>query len=760
MVVESDAAVLSAAARLRETFSGTAALGRFRSAVVTGLVSLVVVSVAFAGENAKPSELSALPSVQSSGLSTGRAVTLHDIFSTYDLGGMAGQGLKVSPNGKYVAFQMHRARLERNDYEAGWYVLDLGNPEKGPFFVAEAGDPLLFRGRDGTGINGAWVSTNPVWSPDSKWFAYRRMDGGSVQVWRTSVDGTVSEQLTHSPANVEAFWWTRDGEEIWFEVGATPEEKSAYLRSKWEHGIWVGDDNFDPSVATYVLRPYEVTSGRPRVRILDLRTGHTRHATETEIQRHFESNSVSLNPYVMRLDRSVRIPERPLSRGVTISSDRSRIGWLEAQVDAIRPNLRVHAKFNHREAICDVEECYGQIRQLWWSQDGRELIFSRREGVNGWRIVLYGWHVEKNVVRQIYVQEARHLSACSSTGHSLICFSDQPSNPRTLVSLQFADGSLKELYNPNPWFDQIHTGTAELLEWENKFEITTFGWLIKPPRYEQGRRYPLVIIQYRARDCFKGGTGYEYPAHLFAAEGFVVLCFDQPELQGLSATLTMDEYLQAAWDDYYQKRVILSSLESVIDLLDKRGLIDRTKIGITGLSSGADTISYALANSNYFTTAIVSSFGWSPTGYFFASAKERAIGSKLGFGRPGTADGRYWSGMSPGMQLQKIQTPLLIQVSDDEAPSAMFNYVMLHENGHPVDMYVFADEYHVKWHPNNRMATARRAVDWMRFWLKGERDADSTKVDEYARWQNMRDAQTVRAADATSAGDRCDGYKM
>ena len=102
--------------------------------------------------------------------------------------------------------------------------------------------------------------------------------------------------------------------------------------------------------------------------------------------------------------------------------------------------------------------------------------------------------------------------------------------------------------------------------------------------------------------------------------------------------------------------------------------------------------------------------------------------------------------MSPGLNASEVSAPILVQVSDDEVFNSMFNYVTLKEEGHAIDMYVFKDEYHIKWHPRNRKAVAIRAVDWMQFWLKGEEDPSPAKAEQYTLWRAMQDRRTaVRA---------------
>lgn len=703
------------------------------------------IAVSFLPATAIGSETSFLAQSHDAKASTGtRPVSVDDMITLRALGGMAGEGLSVSPDGKYVAFQMHQASLARNSYEVAWFVLDLAGEEK-PVYLGDAGNPLLFRSESGSRINGAWRSTDPVWSPDSKWIAYRRMDGDSVQLWRSGVDGSVQEQLTHNDARVDAFRWADDGTRIFFETGASLEQQTEFLASKAEGGFWVGDDYFNPRTMSYLLQDYELTGGRPKLRVLELPAKQERLASDAEARRHFGLNSVSPDAIFGGIRRASRMAGRPLSRELTVSSDGNRVAWLEAKVEAVYPRLQVWAKSGDLDTVqCEFKECVGRIERLWW-RDNREVVFLRREGADFGRQVIYGWDTVTDNVRRIYADTTRHLSACSSSGDLLVCFSDEPDRPRTIVSVEFIDGSVKEMFDPNPPFDRILVGAAERLEWRNSYGVESWGWVVKPVGYEEGKRYPLVIVQYLGYACFEGGTGAEYPAHLFAAAGFAVLCFDEPGMWDVYETMTLMEAQEIAWEDYYDKRVILASLEAAIEMLDGRGLIDPARVGITGLSSGSDTISFALSHTDRFSAAISSSGGWNPNSYYLSAGWVRTFNSKRGFGRPGSANDKYWSGMSLAANAERVNTPLLVLASDNEALYQMFQYVTLQELGKPIDMYVFPDEYHIKWHPQNRKSVAVRAVDWMRFWLRDEEDSHPAKAEQYARWRKMRETTDAPA---------------
>ena len=62
----------------------------------------------------------------------------------------------------------------------------------------------------------------------------------------------------------------------------------------------------------------------------------------------------------------------------------------------------------------------------------------------------------------------------------------------------------------------------------------------------------------------------------------------------------------------------------------------------------------------------------------------------------------------------------------------------LQYSGAPVEMHVFADEHHVKWHPVHRLAIYRRNLAWFDFWLRDKQSADPDLRGEMQRWRAMK----------------------
>src|SRR6185312_16314974 len=140
-----------------------------------------------------------------------QAIEPRDLLEVVDFSGPV-----VSPNGKLVAFRVEQASIERNTYDAFWYVQDVdgGVP---PHRIAGGGEVL----RDFVGDP---LSATVVWSPDNRWIYYRAMVDGKVDVWRAAVDGSGAEPMTHDAADVRDFALGKKGRVLRYSVGATREE--------------------------------------------------------------------------------------------------------------------------------------------------------------------------------------------------------------------------------------------------------------------------------------------------------------------------------------------------------------------------------------------------------------------------------------------------------------------------------------------------------------------------------------------------------
>jgi len=79
---------------------------------------------------------------------------------------------------------------------------------------------------------------------------------------------------------------------------------------------------------------------------------------------------------------------------------------------------------------------------------------------------------------------------------------------------------------------------------------------------------------------------------------------------------------------------------------------------------------------------------------------------------------------------------------DSEFIGNMALFTSLQELHKPVELYIYANELHIKNQPRHRYEIYQRNLDWFRFWLKGEKDVSPENREQFSRWENLRDAWT------------------
>jgi hypothetical protein len=115
-------------------------------------------------------------------------------------------------------------------------------------------------------------------------------------------------------------------------------------------------------------------------------------------------------------------------------------------------------------------------------------------------------------------------------------------------------------------------------------------------------------------------------------------------------------------------------------------------------------------------------------------------------GPPFGASLHVWLDEAPGFNLDKVSTPVRLEVHGDSYEGASVLGLWEWFSGlsrltKPVEYILLPDAAHILIKPWERMVSQQGAVDWFCFWLNGEEDPDPAKADQYARWRELRKLQ-------------------
>lgn len=405
-----------------------------------------------------------------------------------------------------------------------------------------------------------------------------------------------------------------------------------------------------------------------------------------------------------------------------------------------------------RTVTCAVAACADAVAALWWRDSGELLFLQGGTPENGGTTTLYRWRVDAEPTPVPLLATTDALLGCQRLARRLICARETATHPRVIVSLDPDTGRSTTIYDPNPQFARLRTGAVQRLRWRDPDGVAGYGDLVLPPRHRPGDRHPLVIVQYQSRGFLRGGTGDEYPIHALASRGFAVLSFNRVRPFASDAgARDINAFIRIGMTDFAERRRMLSAIETGIDRSIALGAVDPGRIGISGLSDGAATVAFALVNSARFRAAAMSSCCDDPsTVHFAAGLAYLDATTAWGYPGPGAGGAAFWRRYSLAANAERIDVPILLQLPDDEFRLGLETYVSLDRRQVPIEMHVFPDEYHVKWHPAHRLAIYERAIDWFDFWLNGREDPAPEKRDQYVRWRALA-ARARPAPPASSA---------
>jgi dipeptidyl aminopeptidase/acylaminoacyl peptidase len=395
---------------------------------------------------------------------------------------------------------------------------------------------------------------------------------------------------------------------------------------------------------------------------------------------------------------------------------------------------------------------------LFWNTNGDLLarvrrmdtitLFSRKDG--SWKNVA-SWHIPVELGSQI-----------ATDGKYLIGrFSDITTPPQVFV-YRLGDREVHVFAKLNPQFDNLTLGHPLEVHWKTSAGFDATGILLLPPNYMKGKRYPLVIHTKPFGSGFACSAG-DFPS--FAPQPIAnagIMYLGPGRLVPGEASHREEDYYPKGYPGYQayggiaEAAFAMDLWDSAVKTLDHQGFIDSSRVGIIGFSHTGWYTEFILSHSRlrYRAATVADNVQYSLGEYWLLhdSSTIKTFDNTYG-GPPYGSTLKNWLDYSISFNLDKIHTPLLMEemgegvpYSNAEAPpinlAISFEvFTGLSRLKKPVELYYYPNEDHTPEHPQARLATMQRNVDWYRFWLKDEQDPDPAKAEQYMRWRELRDLQ-------------------
>lgn len=376
-----------------------------------------------------------------------------------------------------------------------------------------------------------------------------------------------------------------------------------------------------------------------------------------------------------------------------------------------------------------------------------------------------GWQSHSSI--QLPFQKAPFYAQLASDGKTVVGDFQSTTTPPELYRFDIRSGTAKTFHVLNPEFASLDLAPVREVHWKTATGYPVTGLLLLPTHYDSSKRYPLVIATKFSRSGFAcDADAFHSPSFApqpIANAGMMYLMGFTPEDADPSAEKA---YYPSGYPGGVAEAAFYMDIwDSAVDSLVAQGLIDANKLGIIGFSRTGWHTEFILAHSKHrYRAATVSdniqyslSEYWLDFSHSFGPAFEDIYG-----GPPYGDTLKNWMKYSVSFNLQNFHTPVLMEsngfgVVPDRTtvPWAIAStaevFTGLTRLNKPVEMYFYPDEQHQPDHPQARLASEQRNVDWYRFWLLGaEREHHPEDPDLYNRWNHLK---ALAAADQRSIGD-------
>jgi dipeptidyl aminopeptidase/acylaminoacyl peptidase len=638
-----------------------------------------------------------------------RPISLLELFSMRHIGALA-----ISPDGNWVAFTSWQPDTATNGYRIELSVVGT-RPGSRPVRLGRIGSPR-FNLADTDGP----AHARPTWSPDSRFITYvMRPTRGTVaaqpQVFLWAREGGRPQQLTKHPREVLYAVWAPDGRSVLYSVLA-PRPDSALIAQRYSaRGFWMFDaSDYEPPVD-----PGQSSKVHP-------------------IYRRMGSIWSSFTP-AGALDNVVN----HLVEWWEPGSGRE---GLSGPYEIWTYDIRQHAERVGSAADDSLYHALISERDRSQSKGGR-LRFELRRADGGTpgapkeylgRSVMFAFDGVDTLARQVS-PGLDSYSGCSFAAERFACIRENPTMPPEVTAFDVDGTDHGILTDLNSGFRAFTFPGAQLVEWTDSLGNLGFGHLYLPDNYVASTKYPTILLPfYASRWEFPWARTNEYPIYLFTARGYAVLT---PDIQFYRIRKRRDH---AAW--FRMGSGNLATVVAAVRKLAALGVTDSTRVGIAGVSYGANTVNYVISHTTMFRAAAApSADAITVMGYYLLPQAVLEMQDYNMGGTPGGAGLAGYEEWALDLRAARVQTPLLFDAPESEYRQTLSTVIELRALKKPVEMVVFPEATHFKLHPRQILAAWELNLDWFDFWLRDVKDSAPEKVQQYARWERLRREWSDRA---------------
>ncbi len=653
-----------------------------------------------------------------------RALTVDDQF---EIKGVSDP--QISPDGQWVAYTISSTDLKKEESKSRiWMISTAG------------GEAIPMTDKDKS-------VSRPRWSPDGKYLAFLGSSGeDKTQVWTLFRKGGDAVPMTEIKQGVKSFEWSPDATQM---VLVVQDPKPEDLEKKEKEG----KDEKKTAPPWVITRKQIKTdyvgyldSRRTHLFVFDLETEKTTQITSGD----FDDSQPAWSPDGTRIaftanrtedpdanyntdiwvvkadneDKGQELLQITTNPGPDASPAWSPDGMTIAHTSTTDTKAMLYAT-NHLAVISEGGEADVLTAELdrmvfrpRFSPDGKWILFNLE---NSGEQSLARVPAAGGAVEQVIGGQRSVSSFTPEVNGMTAALISEPHLPPEVFLLK--GESLEQLTHINDEFlSGITLGAVEEIHFESKDGTPIEAFVVKPPGFEAGIRYP-VFLRLHGGPMSQYDYGFHFGAQFFAANGYLVV---MPNPRG--STGYGQDFCLAIWRDWGGPDFedVMASVDHVI----AEGWADPDQLGVGGWSYGGILTNHVITQTDRFKGAYT---GASATLYvvnYGHDMYQRWWLQELGLP---WQNREAYEDMSPFNKVEKIVTPVLIVGGEKDWNVPIINseqlYQALRHLGKTAELVVYPGEYHGFSTPSYNKDVFERFLAWFDKYVKGEEDAPDQKSD-------------------------------
>jgi dipeptidyl aminopeptidase/acylaminoacyl peptidase len=574
-------------------------------------------------------------------------------------------------------------------------------------------------------------------SPGGAWLVYRSGESGKQQLYRLTTSdlfGAEPEKLTQGDAGVTSWEFSPDGGTVYF---VRPDWHDEDDEARREAGFTVDIRNMETPLAS--LWAVDVASAQER-RLTEDASYSVGNVSVSEDGRwigfnggspeRYERNITGARLYadlylmevatghIERLTENFEVGES----GLSFSPDGRFIAF------SAPDDMERYSMTENRIYIREVNDRGGMFRKLgsdfdqslsvgFWSDDAETIYFNA-----GVRVTtqLHAVDTESGEVTQLTdIEAGMSVNRDEDSGALLIGYTD-PNTPPTVFAIDDLDDvgdrdQWTQLVDVNPQVDDWALGRTVEVNWTSTDGKTVGGTFTYPVGYQEGRRYPLMVIIHggpASADLLRFNNRND---QVYAGAGYAVL---HPNYRGsrnygnAHRTDIVGDYFTLGFDD------IMTGVDHLID----EGIVDGDRMGAFGWSAGGHWSNWILTHTDRF-KAISSGAGtmnW--VSMYAQSDVQRNRQFYIGDDFLYENFEPYWD-QSPLKYITNAKTPTMIHVVEGDprvpSPQSVELHMALKKLGVDTELFMYPGRSHGIPDARNRLAKSVSEMAWMDYYVRG-----------------------------------------